>query len=83
MRVRSPQAAQLAEALRREAIDVSLAQDGALIVTGAPIERVGEVAAAASVVLHELVTTGASLEEIFLELTSSGDDAPGAGGGGT
>jgi ABC-2 type transport system ATP-binding protein len=83
VRVRSPQPTQLADALRGEGIDVSPAQDGALIVTGAPIERVGEVAAAASVVLHELVTTGASLEEIFLELTSAGDNAPGAGGGGS
>jgi ABC-2 type transport system ATP-binding protein len=69
--------------VRGEGIDVAPAQDGALIVNGAPIERVGEVAAAASIVLHELVTTGASLEEIFLELTSSGDEAPGAGGGGS
>ncbi len=51
--------------------------------SGGPIERVGEIAAASSVVLHELTSGGASLEEIFLELTSSGEDAPGAGGGGT
>ena len=38
---------------------------------------------ASSIVLHELASGGASLEEIFLELTSSGDDAPGAGGGGS
>jgi len=32
-------------------------------------ERVGEVAAAEGIVLHELRTEGASLEEVFLELT--------------
>jgi ABC-2 type transport system ATP-binding protein len=36
----------------------------------APPERVGEVAAAAGVVLHELRVESASLEEIFLELTA-------------
>jgi ABC-2 type transport system ATP-binding protein len=83
VRVRSPQASQLAEALRREGVEVSTSPDGALIVTGAPIERVGEIAAANSVVLHELSAAGASLEEIFLELTTSGEDVPGAGGGGS
>jgi ABC-2 type transport system ATP-binding protein len=68
--VRSPQAARLEEALRTEGIGVTLGDDGALVVTGTPIERVGDIAAAAGVTLHELATTGASLEEIFLELTS-------------
>jgi ABC-2 type transport system ATP-binding protein len=83
VRVRSPQASQLAEALRSAGYEISTGSDGTLIVSGAPIERVGEVAAANSIVLHELSSGGASLEEIFLELTSSGDDAPGAGGGGS
>jgi ABC-2 type transport system ATP-binding protein len=83
VRVRSPQASELQEALQREGLETSRGADGALIVAGAPIERVGEIAAASSVVLHELASGGASLEEIFLELTSSGDEAPGAGGGGS
>jgi ABC-2 type transport system ATP-binding protein len=83
VRVRSPQASELADALRREGLDVSAGAGGALIVGGAPIERVGEIAAASSFVLHELASGGASLEEIFLELTSSGEDVPGAGGGGS
>jgi ABC-2 type transport system ATP-binding protein len=66
----------LEEALRHECLEFSATADGALLVSGAPIERVGEIAASAVVVLHELVTTGASLEEIFLELTSSDDEAP-------
>jgi ABC-2 type transport system ATP-binding protein len=83
VRVRSPQASELADALRRDGLDVSAGAGGALIVGGAPIERVGEIAAASSFVLHELASGGASLEEIFLELTSSGEDVAGAGGGGS
>jgi ABC-2 type transport system ATP-binding protein len=42
--------------------------DGALLVDLAP-ERVGELAAANGVVLHELTVEHATLEEVFLELT--------------
>jgi ABC-2 type transport system ATP-binding protein len=72
VRVRSPQAAQLQEALAKAEIDVS-SRDGALIANGTTAERVGEIAAAAGVVLHELVTEESSLEEIFLNLTSEPD----------
>jgi ABC-2 type transport system ATP-binding protein len=47
-----------------EAVDV----DGELRVAATP-ERVGELAAAAGIVLHELRRETASLEEVFLELT--------------
>ena len=66
--VRSPEAERLAAELRRGGIDVSEA-DGQLLVA-APAERVGEAAAAAGIVLHELRPQGASLEEVFLELTA-------------
>jgi ABC-2 type transport system ATP-binding protein len=69
VRVRSPQSARLQEALVEAGIDVS-ARDGALIALGTTAERVGELAAGAGVVLHELVTEESSLEEIFLQLTS-------------
>jgi ABC-2 type transport system ATP-binding protein len=69
VRVRSPQAAQLQEALAKAEIDVT-SRDGALIANGTNAERVGEIAAGAGVVLHELVTEESSLEEIFLNLTS-------------
>jgi ABC-2 type transport system ATP-binding protein len=81
VRLRSPQASSLREALTREGIDSEAGEDGALIVRGAPIERVGEIAGASGAVLHELVRTGVSLEEIFLELTSPDDRPAGAGGG--
>jgi ABC-2 type transport system ATP-binding protein len=69
-RVRSPQAARLRELLEREGIESS--GDGDRLVTAAPAERVGELAAANGVVLHELASDSASLEEAFLELTAGG-----------
>ena len=46
--------------------------DGApvLIVTGLPAARIGELAAASSIVLHELTPQLATLEDAFLELTA-------------
>ncbi|HEY2788486.1 MAG TPA: ATP-binding cassette domain-containing protein [Gaiellales bacterium] len=67
--VRSPQAEQLADALRRAEIE-AIAQDHRLLVHGTTTERVGEIAAAAGIVLHELRTEESSLEEVFLELTA-------------
>jgi ABC-2 type transport system ATP-binding protein len=74
VRVRSPQSGELKAALERLQIDVKAGDGGALHVVGVPIERIGEIAAEAGVVLHELVMTGASLEEIFLQLTA-GDES--------
>ena len=70
VRARSPQAAALRDALARAGLDVTAAEDGALLVRGGGQERVGEVAAAGGIVLHELVGEQSSLEEVFLELTS-------------
>jgi ABC-2 type transport system ATP-binding protein len=66
--VRSPDTERLRERLAASGIDASPAEGGGLR-TAAPPERVGEVAASAGVVLHELRAEGASLEEVFLELT--------------
>jgi ABC-2 type transport system ATP-binding protein len=41
-----------------------------LTVTGVPAARIGELAASASIILHELTPQMASLEEAFLELTA-------------
>ena len=68
--MRSPQAARLREALAKEGIEAR--GDGDRLVTAAPAERVGELAAANGVVLHELAADSASLEEAFLELTAGG-----------
>jgi ABC-2 type transport system ATP-binding protein len=69
VRVRTPRPDQLLEALRREHLDATR-DDLTLLVHGADSERVGEIAFAAGIPLHELVTDGSSLEQIFLELTS-------------
>jgi ABC-2 type transport system ATP-binding protein len=66
--VRSPDANRLREQLAAAGIEVGPGEDGALRVA-VPPERVGEVAAASGIVLHELRAESASLEEAFLELT--------------
>jgi ABC-2 type transport system ATP-binding protein len=67
--VRSPQAEELRDRLAQAGVEAALVAAGELRVA-APPERVGEVAAAAGVVLHELRGEEASLEEVFLELTA-------------
>jgi ABC-2 type transport system ATP-binding protein len=65
---RSPNAERLAAELRRGGLEVS--EGGGGLVVAAPAEQVGEIAAAAGIVLHELRPQGATLEEVFLELTA-------------
>jgi ABC-2 type transport system ATP-binding protein len=65
---RSPDAERLRQRLAEAGIDATVAAAEELRAV-APPERVGEVAAAAGIVLHELRGQGASLEEAFLELT--------------
>jgi len=67
-RVRTPDAERLRTLLAGQGLDASTTEDGALLVS-APPERVGELAAANGVVLHELSVEQATLEEVFLELT--------------
>jgi ABC-2 type transport system ATP-binding protein len=66
-RVRTPDAARLREALARDGITVG--ESNGVLLVDAPSERVGELAAANGVVLHELAVERATLEEVFLELT--------------
>jgi ABC-2 type transport system ATP-binding protein len=66
-RVRSPDGGRLRELLAAEGVAINEA-DGALLVDTPP-ERVGELAAANGIVLHELTVERATLEEVFLELT--------------
>jgi ABC-2 type transport system ATP-binding protein len=70
--VRSPDAERLRRQLSAAGIEATPAADGELR-AAAPPERVGEVAAAAGIVLHELRGESASLEEAFLELTRGGE----------
>jgi ABC-2 type transport system ATP-binding protein len=68
---RAPEAERLLGLLAEAGIEATQVADGELRVAAAP-ERVGEVAAAAGIVLHELRAEGATLEEVFLALTSEG-----------
>jgi ABC-2 type transport system ATP-binding protein len=70
VRVRSPKLSQLDEALRREQIATTTSNDHALLAHGTTSERVGDIAFAAGIPVHELSAEGSSLEEVFLELTS-------------
>jgi ABC-2 type transport system ATP-binding protein len=72
VRVRTPQAPMLSDALRRAGARVELELDGALRVEGLDLVEVGDVAFVADVRLHELSRVTASLEAAYLELT--GDD---------
>jgi ABC-2 type transport system ATP-binding protein len=78
--VRSPEAAKLRELITAEGGTIS-DLDGpdetggadsapAIVVTGMEAPRIGELAASARVVLHELTPRLPSLEEAFMELTS-------------
>ncbi|WP_105971839.1 ABC transporter ATP-binding protein [Streptomyces geranii] len=68
--VRTPDAGALATLLAEEGAVVGEEPDGSYTVTGLPAERIGELAFAHGVRLHELSPKVASLEEAFIELTA-------------
>jgi ABC-2 type transport system ATP-binding protein len=70
VRVRTPQADELAAALAAQNMSVEPGADGQLLVSGADAPAVGRVALTAGVVLHELTTERPDLEGVFLELTA-------------
>jgi len=80
VRVRTPDAARLTDLILAEGGKAIPADDTngttggdsapVLTVTGVPAARIGELAASASIVLHELTPQLATLEDAFLELTS-------------
>ncbi|WP_046766908.1 ABC transporter ATP-binding protein [Jiangella alkaliphila] len=75
--VRSPQAAQLAEALRRvDGVTVvePAEHPGALQVSGIETAAVGEIAFQSNVMLHELATQTASLEAAFMSATGDSEE---------
>jgi ABC-2 type transport system ATP-binding protein len=69
--VRSPDAERLRGRLAEAGLE-STAVDSEELRVAAPAPRVGELAAAGGIVLHELRVESASLEEVFLELTAEG-----------
>jgi ABC-2 type transport system ATP-binding protein len=70
VRVRSADPQRLTKALREEALQVTAGTDHALLVQGASSEKVGDIAFAAGIPVHELVNDRELLEDIFLALTS-------------
>jgi ABC-2 type transport system ATP-binding protein len=69
VRVRSPEAAQLREAILGPDIRVSSDEPGLLEVQGLTAEEIGDTAARNGFVLYELTPEKTSLEEAFMELT--------------
>jgi ABC-2 type transport system ATP-binding protein len=70
VRVRSPRADALREALERDGAEVAHDGDATLVVQGRTTDQIGDVAFAIGVPVHELAEQAASLEEVFFQLTS-------------
>ena len=69
VRVRSPRAADLANLVRAHGGSAALDGPDTLLVTGLPIDRVGDLAFDNQIRLYELSPVQASLEQAFMELT--------------
>ncbi|MEV0592414.1 ATP-binding cassette domain-containing protein [Nonomuraea cavernae] len=69
--VRTPHAGDLALLLAAEGVAVERRAENELIATGAPIERIGDLAHEAGIRLHELSAREASLEQAYQELTAT------------
>jgi ABC-2 type transport system ATP-binding protein len=78
VRVRSPQPQRLATALAAQGFAVSadgvVDGTGAITVTDATTDRVGEIAGEAGIALYELTAQTASLEQAYIALTSGAVD---------
>ncbi|QHY98185.1 Daunorubicin/doxorubicin resistance ATP-binding protein DrrA [Streptomyces sp. S4.7] len=84
VRLRSPQQEQIRDALHAGGFTVAEAGDGALEIDGSTSEEIGELAAGNGLVLHELSSQRASLEEAFMQMTAESVEyhahsAPGTG----
>ncbi|MCU1552156.1 MAG: multidrug transporter ATP-binding protein [Glaciihabitans sp.] len=69
VRVRTPNASALRQLLELPDVAVTSTQDDLLQVTGIAAPRIGELAAARGIILHELTPVVSSLEDAYLELT--------------
>ena len=70
VRIRTPASASLEDALTRAGIRFSEGGDDSLVAFGTTSEHIGDIAFAANVPIHELVSEGSTLEEVFLGLTT-------------
>jgi ABC-2 type transport system ATP-binding protein len=69
VRVRSPEATRLRDALLADNVTVTSERSDVLEITGLTAEQIGTVAWQAHIPLYELATQQASLEEAFMQLT--------------
>ena len=69
VRVRTPHAARLRDALAGPDVTVSSTQADVLEVQGIPVERIGQTALDLGLVLYELTPQLASLEEAYMDMT--------------
>jgi ABC-2 type transport system ATP-binding protein len=69
--VRAPQAQRLRGIIGAEGVTITSTSTTELEVSGRSAASIGEIAAAAGLVLHELATRAPSLEQAFMELTNS------------
>jgi ABC-2 type transport system ATP-binding protein len=74
VKVRSPQARQLAALLEAHGATVTRQGEGMLAVTGATTDTIGELARAAAITVAELAEHQASLEDRYMELTRDAAD---------
>jgi ABC-2 type transport system ATP-binding protein len=70
VRVRSPQAVEVADLLRRYGLDVDVHEDDELRVQGLDAAAIGELVGKSGLFLHELTLVRSSLEDAFMTLTA-------------
>lgn len=70
VRLRSPQQERLRDVLHAEGLVAVESGNGTLEIDGATTEALGELAARHAIVLHELSSQRASLEEAFMQMTA-------------
>jgi ABC-2 type transport system ATP-binding protein len=80
VRVRTTDPNRLADLLRGPDVTVTAAQDGGLEVRGTTAQVIGEAAAAAGLVLHELAPHRGSLEDSYMSLTADAVEYHATGG---
>lgn len=69
VRVRTPRAAALADAVSNADVEIVSTEPDLLEIVGLPASRIGDIAADRGIPLHELTPTTGSLEDAYLALT--------------
>lgn len=72
--VRTPGSDRLGDLVSAAGATVEAAGHDTLVVTGLALERIGDIAHAADVVIHELSPHAGSLEDVFFALTGAADN---------